>query len=92
MSIVREIEEVGPNLAEVARRLHEPKESVSYIFRTAIQKNGYVVQARVDLGALGLREAVAVVDIADQYSLSAGDVFDGMDDHWYLLGFSRILP
>ena len=92
VSIVKDLELVGPNLAEVARRLDEPKESVSYIFRSIIEKNGYVVQARVDMAALGLRDAVAVVEVADEFTENIADVFDGMDDHWYLLGFSRTLP
>ncbi len=91
-SIVKEIEASGPNLAGVARKLNEPKESVSYIFRSIIEKNGYVVQARIDLGALGLRDVVAVVDITDEFSENIVDVFDGMDDHWFLFGFSRTLP
>ncbi len=89
---MKELEIIGPNLAEVARRLNEPKESVSYIFRSIIEKNGYVVQARVDMGTLGLRDAVAVVEVDEEFAENIGDVFDGMDDHWYLLGFSRTLP
>lgn len=91
-SVVKELEAHGPNLAKIARNLNEPKESVSYIFRSIIEKNGYVVQARINLGALGLRDAFAVVDIADELSENITDVFDAMEDRWFLFGFSRILP
>jgi DNA-binding Lrp family transcriptional regulator len=92
VSIIRELETTGPNLAEISRRLGEPKESITYRFKSAIEKNGYAVQARIDLSALGLQGAMAVVDVADAYADKVGDIFDGMDDRWYLTGFSRTLP
>ena len=79
-------------MAEIARRLGEPKETVSYSFRSKIRKNGYSVHARWDRGALGLRDVVAVVDIASQYAARATDVMEGMDEHWFLQGITRTVP
>jgi len=90
-AMVRELEVVGPNLAEVARRLGEPKESVSYAYRSNIEKAGYRLQARTNRGALGLREIGAVVDLDGRYASRAGHVFDGLDQS-YITGFNRTLP
>lgn len=85
------MEVVGPNMAEVARRLREPKEKVSYTFRSNIDRKGYRVQARPDRGALGLREAAALVDLDPEYAPLAGYLFDRMDRS-FINGFNRTLP
>jgi DNA-binding Lrp family transcriptional regulator len=90
--LVGELEVAGPNLAEIARRLHEPKEKVSYAFRSKIERNGYVVQATIDWRALGLTEVGAIVDVSDEYSRRASDIFYGMDERWFLSSFGRTLP
>ncbi len=79
-------------MAEIARRLGEPKETVSYAFNSKIRKNGYSVHARWSRGALGLRDVIAVVDVAPRYVPHAKDVMFGMDEHWFLQDFMRTVP
>jgi DNA-binding Lrp family transcriptional regulator len=86
------MEVVGPNMTEVARRLKQPKETVSYTFRSKVLMNGYSVMAWPDREALGLRGITAVVDVADEYASSMDKLSVGMDAHWYLQGYNRTLP
>ncbi len=79
-------------MAEVARRLKLPKESVSYNFRSTIEKKGYVVQARPSRGALGLREIAAVVDIAEEHGENTVQLSGNMSGHWFLHSIYRTLP
>lgn len=89
--ILSEVETIGPNLAEVARRLGKPKESVTYAFRTNIEKNGYRIQARTNRGAVGLRDVAILADLAPEYATRAADLFDHTDK-WYLNGFNMTIP
>jgi DNA-binding Lrp family transcriptional regulator len=85
------METVGPNMAEIARRIGEPEESVSYAFRSNVLTNGYAVTAWPDREALGLRGIIAVVDIAQEYAHKMFELCDGMD-YWYLHSFNRTVP
>ncbi len=90
--MVRELEQVGPNFAEIARRLNQPEETVRRTFKSTIEKHGYVVHAGTNSGVLGLREVYALVDIADEFQEKVEDIVSDMDDHWFLSGFYRTLP
>jgi len=92
-AVIRAIESVGPDMTKVSKSLGEPKAKVSRIFRSEIQKYGYPVLARSNRASLGLSGMfLAMVDIAPEYLPTAHDVFDGMDDHWFLAGYARTMP
>ncbi len=90
--IVREVETVGPNVAEVARRLKLPEERVRRCYRSRVLKNGFHLIARSDWGALGLRPVRVVADISKTYAKYASDIFYAMDNRWFFLEFDRLFP
>ena len=57
VALVKLVTEIGPDIAEISRRLGQYKESVRYRYKEKIVKRGFQVKADLDYGALGLTES-----------------------------------
>ncbi|MDA4122660.1 MAG: hypothetical protein OK456_05700 [Thaumarchaeota archaeon] len=91
-AIVRAMEEVGPDVAEIARRTKEPAESVRYILKTKIFGKGLGVYAIYNAYALGLTKRALIADLAAPYSERTWDLFNAMEEKWFLTYSFRMIP
>ena len=89
---MREVDAVGPDMVEVARRLDIPFQKVSREYRSKVEKNNFVVTPRLNREAIGLRTLTAVVDLTPRFAASANDLFAGLDNLWYMHNFVRTHP
>lgn len=90
--LVKLLTEIGPDIAEIARRLGMFKESVRYKYKEKILKRGFSVHANVNHEALGLKREIYVVDIDEGYSEYANVLFSAMNKMCYLVSFSKTTP
>ncbi len=91
-SIVETLEEVGPEVAEIARRTGEPAESVRYILKSRIAKKGYAIYAVPDSKAIGFDRYILIADVADGLAELVTRILSEMDEKWYLCYAVRTLP
>lgn len=90
--LVQLLTEIGPDIPEIARRLHQFKESVRYRYKEKIIGRGFAVQAVVDHEALGLKRIVFVADFAKEYRPYAVAILSAMNELCYVMHFSKTLP
>jgi DNA-binding Lrp family transcriptional regulator len=86
--LVRLLSEIGPDIAEIARRLGQNKESVRYRYREKIVKAGFSIKANVDYGALGLTRVVMKLRMAAAYREKVHELFEAMSDLSYLAAYA----
>ena len=91
-ALVRLICEVGPDIAEISRRLGQYKETVRYRYKEKIVNNGFAIKATPNYGALGLKRLVMRVKVADPYGEIAQQMFAAMSDMCYVVGYAATLP
>jgi hypothetical protein len=92
VALVRLIAEIGPDIAEISRKLGQYKESVRYRYKEKIVNNGFAIKATPNYGSLGLKRLVMKVKVADVYSEVAQKVFAGMSDLCYVVAYAGTLP
>lgn len=92
VALVRLMTEIGPDIAEISRRLGQFKESVRYRYKEKIVKRGFAVKAEPDYSALGLRRIVMKLAVSDEYSARASKVFEAMSDICYLVSYAGTMP
>lgn len=82
------ITRVGPDLQEVARRVHISVGTVRYRYKTQILGKGLPVEAQLDYERLGMRSLLAVVRMDRRLAPHADSVMGWMNatcyltDHW----------
>jgi hypothetical protein len=91
VQLVKVLNEVGPDIPEISRRLGQFKESVRYRYKEKILNRGFAVQASVDHEKLGLRRLVIVADVPEPYKNYAQAIFAAMHELCYVVGFTRTL-
>jgi DNA-binding Lrp family transcriptional regulator len=92
VALVTLMTEIGPDIAEISRRLGQFKESVRYRYKEKIVKRGFAVKAEPDYSALGLRRIVMKLTVSDEYSTRASKVFEAMSDLCYLVSYAGTMP
>jgi hypothetical protein len=91
-ALVRLIGEIGPDVAEISRRLGQHKESVRYRYKEKIINNGFAIKATPNYGALGLKRLVMKVKLAEEYAEISGQLFASMSDICYIVGYAGTMP
>lgn len=92
VALVNLVTELGPDIAEISRRLKQNRESVRYRYKEKIVKRGFAIKANLDYGALGLRRIVMKLGVAPAYSQKAHEVFEAMSDLCYLVAYAGTMP
>jgi hypothetical protein len=92
VALVNLMTEIGPDIAEISRRLGQFKESVRYRYKEKIVKRGFAVKAEPDYGALGLKRIVMKLEVSDEYFPRASKVFEAMSDLCYLVSYAGTMP
>ena len=92
VSLVKQITEIGPDIAEISRRLGQFKESVRYRYKEKLVKRGFAIKAEPDYSALGLRRVVMKISVSDEYAERASKVFEAMSDLCYLVAYAGTMP
>jgi hypothetical protein len=92
LALVKLMTEIGPDIAEISRRLGQFKESVRYRYKEKIVKRGFAVKAEPDYSALGLRRIVMRLAVSEEYSSRASQVFEAMSDLCYLVSYAGTMP
>ncbi len=90
--LVNLISEVGPDVAEISKRIGQYKESVRYTYKEKILAKGITVKANVDHEALGLRRIVMKARVAPEYEKLAQGIFSAMSDLCYLVACAGTMP
>lgn len=88
---VKLVNEVGPDIPVIAKKMGEHKESVRYWFKKLL-KQGFVVQPSVNFERLGLTRVIAVVDFAKEYESQAEPILMAMSQLCYVQSFVKTLP
>ena len=91
-AIAKLVTEIGPDIAEISRRLGQYKETVRYRYKEKIAKRGFQIKADLDYGALGLRRMVMKLRFADQYASHSHTIFDAMSELCYLVAYAGTTP
>jgi DNA-binding Lrp family transcriptional regulator len=92
VALVKLVTEIGPNIAEISRRLGQYKESVRYRYKEKIVKRGFSIKADVDYGALGLTRVVMKLRLGEEYSRKAEQLFEAMSDVCYIVAYAGTMP
>ena len=88
---VKLVNEVGPDIPLIAKRMGEHKESVRYWFKKLL-KQGIVIQPAVNFERLGLARVVVVADFAPEYESQAEPILIAMSQLCYVQSFVKTLP
>lgn len=92
VALVNLVAEIGPDIAEISRRLGQFKESVRYRFNQKILNKGFPIQAIPNYGALGLKRVVMSVRMGNAYSEIAQQVFSAMSEMCYIVAYAGVMP
>lgn len=92
VALVRLLTELGPDVAEISRRLGQHKESVRYRYKEKIVKRGFAIKADLDYGALGLRRVVMKLRVSPAYSKQVHEIFEAMSEVCYLVAYAGTIP
>ena len=92
VALVKLLTEIGPDIAEISRRLGQYKESVRYRYKEKIVKRGFQIKADVDYGALGLTRIVMKLKVCEAFSKRAHELFEAMSEVCYLVAYAGTMP
>src|SRR5271170_4889067 len=88
---VRLVNDVGPDIPLIAKRMGEHKESVRYWFKK-LMRQGMVIQPAINYERIGLARIVAVADFSKEYETQAEPMLIAMSKLCYVQSFIRTLP
>ena len=91
-ALVKVVTEIGPDIAEISRRLGQFKESVRYRYKEKLVKRGFAVKAEPDYSALGLKRIVMKLGVSEEFSARAPQIFEAMGDLCYLVAYAGTMP
>lgn len=87
------LQERGPRITEIARKLDESPETVRYWFKNNILgRRGVAYQAVLNYEGLGFKRIHAVIDFADEYLPHAKEILTAMNSLCYLTNYFRTFP
>jgi len=92
VALVKLLTEIGPDIAEISRRLGQHKESVRYRYREKILKRGFSVKADLAYGALGLTRVVMKVRVSATHRPHAQEIFEAMSEDCYVVAYAGTMP
>ncbi len=92
VALVRLVSEIGPDIAEISRRLRQFKESVRYRYKEKLIKRGFQIKADLDYSALGLDRIVMKLRVSEDYTQQAPKIFEAMNDLCYLVAYAGTMP
>jgi len=92
VQLVQVLNEVGPDVPEISRRLGQFRESVRYRYKEKILNKGFAVQASVDHEKLGLRRLIVIIDFAKDYKKFSQSILSSMNELCYLVSFAKTMP
>jgi hypothetical protein len=92
VALVKLITEIGPDIAEISRRLGQYKESTRYRYKEKVVKRGFAIKADLDYGALGLRRIVMKLKLASAHSQHVHEMFEAMSEHGYIVAYAGTMP
>ncbi len=92
VALVKQITEIGPDIAEISRRLGQFKESVRYRYKEKLVKRGFQIKADLDYGALGLNRIVMKLKVSEEYAQEAPRIFEALNDLCYLVAYAGTMP
>jgi DNA-binding Lrp family transcriptional regulator len=87
------LQERGPRITEIARKLDESPETVRYWFKhNILGRRGVAYQAVPNYEGLGFKRIHAVIDFADEYLPHAKEILISMNSFCYLTNYFRTFP
>lgn len=89
---VRLLEELGPDVNQIARRMNVYKETARYWYRKKVVGKGYSILGSAAHLKLGLRRLIIIARVEPAYREHVQNLFVDMDGLWYVVGFSRTMP
>jgi DNA-binding Lrp family transcriptional regulator len=89
---VKQVEEVGSNINEVARRMGMFKETARYWYRWKFVEKGIGLGASVDYKALGFKRLLVISRVNREYRPLVQELFLAMDNKWYVTGYIGTIP
>ena len=92
VALAKLVTEIGPDIAEISRRLGQFKESVRYRYKEKIVRRGFAIKADLDYGALGLQRVVMKLRVAAAHGQHAHEIFEAMSEACYLVAYAGTMP
>jgi DNA-binding Lrp family transcriptional regulator len=92
VALAKLVTEIGPDIAEISRRLGQFKESVRYRYKEKIVKRGFAIKADLDYGALGLHRVVMKLRVAAAHSQHVHEIFEAMSEICYVVAYAGTMP
>jgi DNA-binding Lrp family transcriptional regulator len=89
--LVKLISEIGPNIAEISRRLGEFKETVRYRYKKQLIDKDFAIQAIVNHEFLGLKRIVFVAQFPEYMNSFITPILSSMNELCYVVGFEKML-
>jgi hypothetical protein len=91
VKLVKLITELGPDIAEISRRLGQFKETVRYRYKRNIIDKGFAIQAMINREYLGLKWIAFTVEFPKTVESYAESIFVAMNELCYVTGFVKML-
>lgn len=92
VALVKLVSEIGPDIAEISRRLGQFKESVRYRYKEKIVKRGFAIKADLDYAALGLARVVMKLRVSPRHSQQTLEILEAMSEHCYVVAYAGTMP
>jgi DNA-binding Lrp family transcriptional regulator len=89
--MVKLITQIGPDLAEVSRRLGIFKETVRYRYKGLIEK-GFAVQVAPNYERMGLQRMISTIDFSLEFRQYAEAILTSMSQLCYLSSYAKNVP
>jgi DNA-binding Lrp family transcriptional regulator len=90
--LVKLVSELGPDIAEISRRLGQFKESVRYRYKEKLVKRGFQIKADIDYGTLGLTRVVMKLGVSEPYGPLVKELFAAMNELCYVVAYAGTMP
>ena len=85
------VNEVGPDIPLIAKRMGEHRESVRYWFKKVL-KDGILIQPTVNFERLGLVRVIVVADFTGDFASQAETILIALGKLCYVQSFVKTLP
>ncbi len=91
-ALVRGIEELGPNINEISRRVGLFKETARYLYKKRIIDKGMNIIGDAAYGRFGLQRLTALARVREEYRPYIHQIFMAMADYWPVVHYQRTIP
>ncbi len=90
--MTRHLQQIGPDINEVARKVGAHKETVRYRYHKFFSERGLSVQAMPNYRRLGFKRLILLARLSPRAEQDAVNIFKVMNELCYLHSFMRIVP